>query len=93
MYLIESSTKIPGNSFPVFDTDFGKVGIQICFDIIATESFHQLALNGAEIILYPHANGSLYEMETMIRMKSIAVSNSVYLGFPHTELSCYKCLG
>ena len=83
MYLIEPSTKIPGNSFPVFDTDFGKVGIQICFDIIASESFHQLALNGAEIILYPHANGSLYEMETMIRMKGLTVSNSIYLVASH----------
>ena len=83
IYLIEPSTKVAGNTFPVFETDFGKVGIQICFDIIALESFHRLALNGAEIILFPHASGSLYEMDTIIRMRSAAVSNSVYFVSSH----------
>ena len=46
---------IPGNEFPVFDLDFGKVGIMICWDNWFGESARLLRLNGAEIIAYPIA--------------------------------------
>ena len=46
---------IPGNEFPVFDLDFGKVGIMICWDNWFSESARLLKLNGAEIIAYPIA--------------------------------------
>jgi predicted amidohydrolase len=43
----------PGDKFPVFDTDFGRVGILICWDIQFPEGARRLAANGAEIILLP----------------------------------------
>ena len=43
----------PGNDFPVFDTDFGKVGMMICWDVEYADPARALALNGAEIILLP----------------------------------------
>lgn len=40
---------------PVFDTDFGKIGIQICFDINWHETWKSLKDQGAEIVFWPSA--------------------------------------
>ncbi|MBR0385001.1 MAG: N-carbamoylputrescine amidase [Erysipelotrichaceae bacterium] len=55
----------PGNSgFRVFDTGFGKIGIGICWDQWFPETARCLAINGAEILLYPTAIGSESILET-----------------------------
>ena len=49
----------PGDTgFKVFETRFGKIGIGICWDQWFSETARCLALNGAEILLYPTAIGS-----------------------------------
>ncbi|KAG2495677.1 hypothetical protein HYH03_006277 [Edaphochlamys debaryana] len=49
----------PGDTgFRVFDTAHGKVGIAICWDQWFPEAARALALQGAEVILYPTAIGS-----------------------------------
>jgi len=45
----------PGTEVPVFTTDFGKVGIIICYDGWFGDVTELLALKGAEIVLYPSA--------------------------------------
>lgn len=46
----------PGNSPPpVFKTDFGKIGIQICFDINWPEEWRNLKKGGAEIVFWVSA--------------------------------------
>lgn len=45
----------PGTDIPVFHTDFGCVGIMICYDSWFTDVAELLALKGAEIILFPNA--------------------------------------
>jgi predicted amidohydrolase len=45
----------PGDSFPVVRTDFGRVGFMICYDSWFPESARMLALNGAELVLFPSA--------------------------------------
>ena len=40
-----------GNQTPVFETPFGKIGIQICYDIFFPDTSMGLALNGADLIL------------------------------------------
>jgi predicted amidohydrolase len=45
----------PGTGFPVFNTDFGKVGIEICYDGWFPEVTRLLALKGAELVLLPNA--------------------------------------
>jgi predicted amidohydrolase len=45
----------PGDTFDVFKTDFGTVGIMICYDSWWPESARLLALKGAELILFPNA--------------------------------------
>jgi predicted amidohydrolase len=53
--VIESGTT-PGSDFPVFDCDFGRLGIQICFDLLYEDGWRALAKQGAEIIALPTAS-------------------------------------
>lgn len=49
----------PGDSgFKTFNTTYGVLGVGICWDQWFPETARSLALNGAEIILYPTAIGS-----------------------------------
>lgn len=46
----------PGSFEPlIFETDFGKIGIQICFDIEWMEGWRQLKEKGAEMVFWPSA--------------------------------------
>jgi len=49
----------PGNSYPVFDTDFGRIGMMICWDLQFPEVSQNLAMQGAEVILMPIWGGNL----------------------------------
>ena len=40
-----------GDQTPVFETPFGKIGVQICYDLFFPETSMGLARNGAELIL------------------------------------------
>lgn len=40
---------------PVFDLDFGRIGIQICFDLMYPDTWQRLADKGAEMIFWPSA--------------------------------------
>ncbi len=42
---------VPGNSYPVFDTEFGKIGMLICWDTYFPEAARAMALKGADILL------------------------------------------
>ena len=69
----------PGNDFPVFQTELGRIGIQICYDHFFLESARVLALKGAEIILTPiwgdmRNDGSTYE----VIAKARAIDNGVF---------------
>jgi hypothetical protein len=46
----------PGQAFPVFDCDFGKLGVQICWDIQFDDGWEALAKGGAEIVAWPTAS-------------------------------------
>jgi predicted amidohydrolase len=43
----------PGDALPVFDCDFGKLGIQICYDMEFDGGWTELARRGAELIVWP----------------------------------------
>lgn len=63
----------PGSDFPVFNTDFGKVGLMICWDVQYTDPARALALGGAELILLPIWGGD------KVIGKARALENHVYL--------------
>lgn len=43
----------PGADVPVFETDFGRIGIAICFDAHFAELWQRLADRDAELVLFP----------------------------------------
>jgi len=42
-----------GKGFPVFDCDFGRIGVQICYDMAFDEGWEVLGRKGAELIVWP----------------------------------------
>jgi predicted amidohydrolase len=46
----------PGTSYPVFDTDFGKIGILICWDMNYDEAWDAFAAAGADLVALPSAS-------------------------------------
>ena len=63
----------PGSDYPVFRTDFGRVGLMICWDVHYTDPARALALKGAEIVVLPIWGGNL------TLTKARAIENSVFL--------------
>lgn len=63
----------PGNDYPVFRTDFGKIGIMICWDVEYADPARALALKGAEMILMPIWDGD----PTLTKAR--AIENHVFL--------------
>jgi len=49
----ESNTFEPGQQITVFDTEYGKMGLAICFDVRFPELFRAMAVRGAQIIFLP----------------------------------------
>ena len=45
----------PGASVPIIDTDFGRLGFAICYDIGWPEHWAALARGGAELVVWPSA--------------------------------------
>lgn len=70
---------------PVLDTQFGKIGIAICYDGWFPETFRQLALKGAELVCVPTnwvpMPGDDRQPEPMANIlhKAAAHSNGIYI--------------
>ena len=73
----ELSVAAPGDCFPVFETDFGRVGALVCWDIQFPESMRCLALQGAEIVFWPTMYGGDESTQTIV--KAQAILNRVYV--------------
>ena len=43
----------PGSEYNVIDLDFGRIGIQICYDVNFPEGWQRLKEKGAELVLFP----------------------------------------
>jgi len=72
----------PGETFNIVETDIGKIGFAICYDMIYPETCRILALNGADIIVHQTqgwgGGGKARALgEAYIRVR--AVENSVYM--------------
>jgi len=71
----------PGNPDPpVFHTDFGTIGIQICFDIEWQEGWQKLHKKGAEIVFWPSAFGGGKMINTMAWLNKYCMVSSTAKG-------------
>jgi predicted amidohydrolase len=62
-----------------FETDFGRIGICICYDMMFSECAEALALSGAEIIFHPTAGYGWYDGIGEATLRTRANDNSVYI--------------
>lgn len=67
----------PGDSWPIIECDFGKIGVMICYDGCFMESSRILALQGAEIIFWPSLQRSFTENELVIQIQAHSYFNRV----------------
>lgn len=78
-YFKESDTLTPGEQVTVFDTEFGRMGLCICYDFRFPELARLMVDKGAQVIIVPAAfnmtTGPLH-WELMFRQR--AVDNQVY---------------
>lgn len=64
----------PGEAEPwVFETDFGRIGIQICFDVNWWDTWKRLKERGAEVIFFPAAYPAARQLA------ALALANEVYI--------------
>jgi N-carbamoylputrescine amidase len=70
----------PGNlGFPIFETRFAVIGVQICWDNFFPEGSRILALKGAQIIFSPTAAAFASQKKWETVISGNAISNGVYL--------------
>lgn len=75
----ESDTLSPGNEVVVFDTEFCKMGLCVCYDFRFPELSRLMALKGAKVILVPAAfNMTTGPAHWEIMFRQRAVENQVY---------------
>jgi len=76
---VELMAATPGDELPVFDLDFGRVGIMLCYDNYFPEVAATLARKGAEIIFYPHLQAGPSELVWETQLRARAVDHCLYV--------------
>jgi len=69
----------PGGDYPVFDLDFGRIGVMICYDGCFPEPARILALQGAEVVLFPSLQRGYTETELDLQVRSRAWDNFIHV--------------
>ncbi len=78
-YFKESDTLSPGQNITVFATEFGSIGLCICYDFRFPELGRLMALQGAQIVLVPAAfNLTTGPLHWELTFRSQAVFNQFF---------------
>ena len=93
----ESHTFTPGSEITEFDTEYGRMGVAVCFDVRFPELFRAMARRGAELICLPaqfNMTTGPAHWEATLRMRAVdnqlffaAAAAARYEGFS------YECWG
>lgn len=82
----ESDTVIPGdNHYRVVETEFGKIGLMVCYELRFPEIARQLALQEADILFVPAGwfAGAMKEEHWEILIRARAIENTVFVCAPN----------
>ena len=80
---VESKNIVPSdNPITVVQTEFGCIGVMVCYELRFPEISRMMALQGAELILVPTAwvAGPMKEEHFMSMVKARALENTVFMG-------------
>lgn len=76
----ESDTLTAGDSDTVFDTEFGKIGVMLCFDIRFPELSRMMVNDGARIVFVPAAfNMTTGPAHWELSFRTRALDNQIYM--------------
>lgn len=79
----------PGREAPVFECDFGRVGMQICYDMSFDQGWDELAAQGAEIVAWSSASPQTFMPALRARRGGYHVVSAT----PRDNASVYDPLG
>jgi N-carbamoylputrescine amidase len=65
--------------FPVFETDYGRIGVQICWDNFFPEGTRCLALRGAQIVFAPTAAAFASQERWRTMISANAMANGIFI--------------
>ncbi|MDQ3702623.1 MAG: carbon-nitrogen hydrolase family protein [Chloroflexota bacterium] len=72
---------VPGHALPVFETDFGRVAIQVCYDIGWPANWDALGSAGAELVVWPSAYDGGFPLQAYAWRHRYYVVSSVWTHF------------
>jgi predicted amidohydrolase len=87
-----------GDNLPVFELDCARIGVMTCMDIEYPEVAQALMLRGADLLLFPHVQGSWGELDWEVRYRARAIDTGLYVvsacfGYPEGEWMPGKMIG
>jgi len=71
----------PGYQAPTFDTDIGKLGLMICYDLFFPETTRLLTLEGSEFIICISASPVIRRKFFEVLTTARAIENTVFLAY------------
>ena len=71
----------PGYQAPVFETDIGKIGLMVCYDIFFPEVARMLRLNGSQLTICISASPAVRRKFFEVLTAARAMENTTYLAF------------
>lgn len=75
----ESDTLTPGDKMTILNTEYGKIGVAICYDVRFPELFRRMTLEGAKLIVLPAAfNMTTGPAHWDLTMRARALDNQIY---------------
>jgi len=93
----ESETLTGGKELAIFETEFGRIGLGICYDIRFPELAMIMARKGCHVLIYPGAfNCTTGPLHWELLQRSRAVDNQVFISMcsPARDLSAgYQAYG
>lgn len=68
----------PGGDAPVFETDFGRAGAQVCIDGFFDDGWQRLADQGAELVVFPSATSGVAALKAQAWRHQLYVVASTF---------------